>query len=271
MLLSTPWTSHPRASKKVAASEPMSPLLPVMTTRFIAVRRLSSAGRSRRRAFGARHGAPGTGVRWARLIRFGSNQQARRARLWDRTRNEVYCGAPNGHNRRGYPRSAISGSASQSVGLWSPRPAGVQQRKQQVARLRRASEERPGSGVFHEVPVLRVEVRHGVLRSEEHGRDTPLEERPPGFRWLDRRVEEASHLGTPGGHELIGRALERRMRVRVVAEDAGARGNHPAEDRRQSRLEVGEYLPLQRDLRQPGDWYGVQLHRKREGVHQHPR
>ena len=35
MLLSTPWTSQPRWSKKVTASEPMSPLLPVTRTRFI--------------------------------------------------------------------------------------------------------------------------------------------------------------------------------------------------------------------------------------------
>src|SRR5438093_13489753 len=102
MLLSTPWTSHPRASKKVAAAEPMSPLLPVMTTRFIAVRRLSCAALD----------------------------------LWRRTRDEVYRGAPNGHNRRGH----ISGPAGQSVGLWSLGSAGIRQRKQQVARLRRASE-----------------------------------------------------------------------------------------------------------------------------------
>src|SRR5262245_51618469 len=32
MLLSTPWTCQPRASKYVTASEPMSPLLPVTIT-----------------------------------------------------------------------------------------------------------------------------------------------------------------------------------------------------------------------------------------------
>src|SRR5882672_10658784 len=35
MLLSTPWTSQPRTSKKAAASDPIRPLLPVMSTRFM--------------------------------------------------------------------------------------------------------------------------------------------------------------------------------------------------------------------------------------------
>ena len=108
------------------------------------------------------------------------------------------------------------------------------------------------------------------MRAEERGGDASVEERPPGFSRLGRRVEEERHLGTPSGDQLIGRPLEGRMGVGVVAEDAAARGKHPAEDPRQPRFEVGEHLPVQGDSRQAGEGDRVEFHGEGEGVHQHP-